>query len=85
MLGTRRCLILLSTCLCVSGSRSQQLCVKLEPRGLLYVKLSLQEKWDTHVRKSTTSTANESAETKQAQSLRVKQHGIPPYDTVTGC
>ncbi|XP_068161970.1 rho GTPase-activating protein SYDE1 [Antennarius striatus] len=29
------------------GSRSQQLCVKLEPRGLLYVKLSLQEKWDT--------------------------------------
>lgn len=34
---------------CVSGSRSQQLCVKLEPRGLLYVKLSLQEKWDTQV------------------------------------
>uniref|UniRef100_H3CA25 Rho GTPase-activating protein SYDE1 n=1 Tax=Tetraodon nigroviridis TaxID=99883 RepID=H3CA25_TETNG len=29
------------------ASRSQQLCVKLEPRGLLYVKLSLQEKWDT--------------------------------------
>ncbi|KAM8837172.1 rho GTPase-activating protein SYDE1 isoform 2-T2 [Spinachia spinachia] len=29
------------------GSRSQQLSVKLEPRGLLYVKLSLQEKWDT--------------------------------------
>ncbi|XP_040923155.1 rho GTPase-activating protein SYDE1 [Toxotes jaculatrix] len=29
------------------GSRSRQLCVKLEPRGLLYVKLSLQEKWDT--------------------------------------
>uniref|UniRef100_A0A3Q0T0T7 Rho GTPase-activating protein SYDE1 n=1 Tax=Amphilophus citrinellus TaxID=61819 RepID=A0A3Q0T0T7_AMPCI len=24
-----------------------QLCVKLEPRGLLYIKLSLQEKWDT--------------------------------------
>lgn len=35
--------------LCVLGSRSQQLCVKLEPRGLLYVKLSLQEKWDTQV------------------------------------
>lgn len=35
--------------LCVSASRSQQLCVKLEPRGLLYVKLSLQEKWDTQV------------------------------------
>ncbi|KAM4524189.1 rho GTPase-activating protein SYDE1 isoform 2-T2 [Odontesthes bonariensis] len=31
------------------GSRSQQLCVKLEPRGLLYVKLSLQEKWDTQL------------------------------------
>ncbi|XP_004565274.3 rho GTPase-activating protein SYDE1 [Maylandia zebra] len=29
------------------GSRCQQLCVKLEPRGLLYIKLSLQEKWDT--------------------------------------
>ncbi|XP_047465803.1 rho GTPase-activating protein SYDE1 isoform X2 [Mugil cephalus] len=29
------------------GSRSHQLCVKLEPRGLLFVKLSLQEKWDT--------------------------------------
>ncbi|XP_068615014.1 rho GTPase-activating protein SYDE1 [Brachionichthys hirsutus] len=28
------------------GSRSQQLCVKLEPRGLLYIKLSLQEKWE---------------------------------------
>ncbi|KAM4623302.1 rho GTPase-activating protein SYDE1 [Polymixia lowei] len=26
--------------------RSQQLCVKLEPRGLLYVKLSLQEQWN---------------------------------------
>ncbi|MEQ2187741.1 hypothetical protein GOODEAATRI_007710 [Goodea atripinnis] len=31
------------------GSRSQQLCLKLEPRGLLYVKLTLQEKWDTQV------------------------------------
>ncbi|XP_013882394.1 rho GTPase-activating protein SYDE1 [Austrofundulus limnaeus] len=29
------------------GSRTQQLCVKLEPRGLLYVKLTLQETWDT--------------------------------------
>ncbi|XP_035987938.1 rho GTPase-activating protein SYDE1 isoform X1 [Fundulus heteroclitus] len=29
------------------GSRSQQLCLKLEPRGLLFVKLTLQEKWDT--------------------------------------
>lgn len=36
---------------CVSATRSQQLCVKLEPRGLLYVKLSLQEKWDTQVEK----------------------------------
>lgn len=47
---------MLTTFFCVSGSRSQQLCVKLEPRGLLYVKLSLQEKWDTQVR-STTNTA----------------------------
>ncbi|XP_035468733.2 rho GTPase-activating protein SYDE1 [Scophthalmus maximus] len=31
------------------GSRSQQLCVKLEPTGLLYVKLSLQEQWDTKI------------------------------------
>lgn len=37
---------------CVSATRSQQLCVKLEPRGLLYVKLSLQEKWDTQVDES---------------------------------
>ncbi|KAM9426117.1 rho GTPase-activating protein SYDE1 [Pholidichthys leucotaenia] len=29
------------------GSRNQQLCVKLEPQGLLYIKLSLQECWDT--------------------------------------
>ncbi|KAK5850348.1 hypothetical protein PBY51_001237 [Eleginops maclovinus] len=28
------------------GSRSQQLCVKLEPRGLIYLKLSLHENWD---------------------------------------
>lgn len=34
---------------CAPASRSQQLCVKLEPRGLLYVKLSLQERWDTQV------------------------------------
>lgn len=39
----------LTGCLHLVGSRSQQLCVKLEPRGLLYVKLSLQEKWDTQV------------------------------------
>ncbi|XP_034426401.1 rho GTPase-activating protein SYDE1 [Hippoglossus hippoglossus] len=35
------------------GSRSQQLCVKLEPRGLLFVKLSLHEKWDTQVNTDT--------------------------------
>ncbi|XP_056153622.1 rho GTPase-activating protein SYDE1 [Lampris incognitus] len=29
------------------ASRCQQLCVKLEPRGLLYVKLSLQEQWES--------------------------------------
>ncbi|XP_048870624.1 rho GTPase-activating protein SYDE1 isoform X2 [Brienomyrus brachyistius] len=28
------------------GSRSQQLCVKLDPRGLLYVKLTLLEQWE---------------------------------------
>ncbi|KAG9268040.1 rho GTPase-activating protein SYDE1 [Astyanax mexicanus] len=28
------------------ASRSQQLCVKLEPRGLLYVKLTLLEQWE---------------------------------------
>ncbi|XP_030631483.1 rho GTPase-activating protein SYDE1 [Chanos chanos] len=28
------------------GSRCQQLCVKLEPRGLLYVKLTLLEQWE---------------------------------------
>lgn len=37
----------------LSGSRCQQLCVKLEPRGLLYIKLSLQEKWDTQVHNPT--------------------------------
>ncbi|XP_070782933.1 rho GTPase-activating protein SYDE1 [Enoplosus armatus] len=40
------------------GSRSQQLCVKLEPRGLLYVKLSLQEKWDTQPSSDTSVPAN---------------------------
>ncbi|XP_029383572.1 rho GTPase-activating protein SYDE1 [Echeneis naucrates] len=40
------------------GSRSQQLCVKLEPRGLLYVKLSLQEMWDTQTSLATTAPAN---------------------------
>ncbi|XP_019963070.2 rho GTPase-activating protein SYDE1 [Paralichthys olivaceus] len=35
------------------GSRSQQLCVKLEPQGLLYVKLSLHEKWDKQVNTDT--------------------------------
>ncbi|KAM6951783.1 rho GTPase-activating protein SYDE1-like [Aplochiton taeniatus] len=34
------------------ASRSQQLCVKLEPRGLLYVKLSLQEQWQSPSRPS---------------------------------
>lgn len=49
--------MLLNTFFCVSGSRSQQLCVKLEPRGLLYVKLSLQERWDTQVRTHMPNTA----------------------------
>ncbi|XP_022599202.1 rho GTPase-activating protein SYDE1 isoform X2 [Seriola dumerili] len=40
------------------GSRSQQLCVKLEPRGLLYVKLSLQEKWDTQPSTDSSAPAN---------------------------
>ncbi|KAF1373452.1 hypothetical protein PFLUV_G00239000 [Perca fluviatilis] len=40
------------------GSRSQQLCVKLEPRGLLYVKLSLQEKWDTQPSSDCSGPAN---------------------------
>ncbi|XP_038591288.1 rho GTPase-activating protein SYDE1 [Micropterus salmoides] len=40
------------------GSRSQQLCVKLEPRGLLYVKLSLQEKWDTQPSTDTSVPSN---------------------------
>ncbi|XP_072229458.1 rho GTPase-activating protein SYDE1 [Leuresthes tenuis] len=40
------------------GSRSQQLCVKLEPRGLLYVKLSLQEKWDTQLIRDTSLPSN---------------------------
>ncbi|XP_024120779.1 rho GTPase-activating protein SYDE1 isoform X1 [Oryzias melastigma] len=40
------------------GSRSQQLCVKLEPRGLLYLKLSLQEKWDTQPMGDTSTPAN---------------------------
>nr|XP_015817964.2 rho GTPase-activating protein SYDE1 isoform X2 [Nothobranchius furzeri] len=40
------------------GSRSQQLCVKLEPRGLLYVKLSLQEKWDAQHRGDASAPTN---------------------------
>ncbi|XP_076616824.1 rho GTPase-activating protein SYDE1 [Chaetodon auriga] len=40
------------------ASRSQQLCVKLEPRGLLYVKLSLQEKWDTQPSSDPAAPAN---------------------------
>ncbi|XP_026171617.1 rho GTPase-activating protein SYDE1 [Mastacembelus armatus] len=40
------------------GSRCQHLCVKLEPRGLLYVKLSLQEKWDTQPSSDTSVPAN---------------------------
>ncbi|XP_039628402.1 rho GTPase-activating protein SYDE1 isoform X2 [Polypterus senegalus] len=34
------------------GSRSQQLAVKLEPRGLLYVKMTLVEQWDAPARVS---------------------------------
>ncbi|XP_041671379.1 rho GTPase-activating protein SYDE1 [Cheilinus undulatus] len=40
------------------GSRCQQLCVKLEPRGLLYIKLSLQEKWDTQPSSDSSAPAN---------------------------
>ncbi|XP_017294690.1 rho GTPase-activating protein SYDE1 isoform X2 [Kryptolebias marmoratus] len=40
------------------GSRTQQLCVKLEPRGLLYVKLTLQEKWDTQHGEDASTSAN---------------------------
>ncbi|KAM6897766.1 LOW QUALITY PROTEIN: rho GTPase-activating protein SYDE1 [Xenentodon cancila] len=40
------------------GSRSQQLCVKLEPRGLLFLKLSLQEKWDTQPSRDAATPAN---------------------------
>ncbi|XP_058477674.1 rho GTPase-activating protein SYDE1 [Solea solea] len=40
------------------GSRSQQLCVKLEPRGLLYIKLCLQEKWDTQSLSNSSAPAN---------------------------
>ncbi|MEQ2288917.1 hypothetical protein AMECASPLE_027864 [Ameca splendens] len=40
------------------GSRSQQLCLKLEPRGLLYVKLTLQEKWDTQHGRDPATPAN---------------------------
>ncbi|XP_007578890.1 rho GTPase-activating protein SYDE1 [Poecilia formosa] len=40
------------------GSRSQQLCLKLEPRGLLYVKLTLQEKWDTQHGRDPSAPAN---------------------------
>ncbi|TWW53540.1 Rho GTPase-activating protein SYDE1 [Takifugu flavidus] len=40
------------------ATRSQQLCVKLEPRGLLYVKLSLQEKWDTQPISSSSGPTN---------------------------
>ncbi|KAM4715515.1 rho GTPase-activating protein SYDE1 isoform 2-T2 [Anableps anableps] len=40
------------------GSRSQQLCLKLEPRGLLYVKLTLQEKWDTQHGRDPSTPAN---------------------------
>ncbi|XP_059893404.1 rho GTPase-activating protein SYDE1 [Gadus macrocephalus] len=39
------CLGGLSIPLLFKACRSQQLCVKLDPRGLLYVKLSLQEHW----------------------------------------
>ncbi|XP_061611646.1 rho GTPase-activating protein SYDE1 isoform X2 [Phyllopteryx taeniolatus] len=40
------------------GSRSQQLCVKLEPRGLLYIKVSLQEQWDMQFGSNSTASAN---------------------------
>uniref|UniRef100_A0A8C4TDK1 Rho GTPase-activating protein SYDE1 n=1 Tax=Erpetoichthys calabaricus TaxID=27687 RepID=A0A8C4TDK1_ERPCA len=36
----------------LTGSRSQQLAVKLEPRGLLYVKMTLVEQWDAPARVS---------------------------------
>uniref|UniRef100_A0A3Q3D5K7 Synapse defective Rho GTPase homolog 1 n=1 Tax=Hippocampus comes TaxID=109280 RepID=A0A3Q3D5K7_HIPCM len=41
-----------------TGSRNQQLCVKLEPRGLLYIKMSLREQWDIQVAASSTAPAN---------------------------
>lgn len=44
-------------CVSVPGSRSQQLCLKLEPRGLLYVKLTLQEKWETQVNRDSPNPA----------------------------
>lgn len=40
------------------GSRSQQLCLKLEPRGLLYVKLTLQEKRETQHGRDPSTPAN---------------------------
>ncbi|XP_051927633.1 rho GTPase-activating protein SYDE1 [Hippocampus zosterae] len=40
------------------GSRSQQLCVKLEPRGLLYIKMSLREQWDIQFGSSSNAPAN---------------------------
>ncbi|XP_061667273.1 rho GTPase-activating protein SYDE1 [Syngnathoides biaculeatus] len=40
------------------GSRSQQLCVKLEPTGLLYIKVSLQEQWDMQFVSKSTAPAN---------------------------
>nr|XP_057923582.1 rho GTPase-activating protein SYDE1 [Doryrhamphus excisus] len=40
------------------GSRSQQLCVKLEPRGLLYIKLFLQEQWDMQLDRTSAVPAN---------------------------
>ncbi|XP_054624177.1 rho GTPase-activating protein SYDE1 isoform X2 [Dunckerocampus dactyliophorus] len=40
------------------GSRSQRLCVKLEPRGLLYIKLFLQEQWDMQFDRTSAVPAN---------------------------
>ncbi|KAK5905391.1 hypothetical protein CgunFtcFv8_001359 [Champsocephalus gunnari] len=40
------------------GSRSQQLCVRLEPRGLIYLKLSLQENWDNQSCSESSGPAN---------------------------
>ncbi|XP_057681298.1 rho GTPase-activating protein SYDE1 isoform X1 [Corythoichthys intestinalis] len=40
------------------GSRCQQLCVKLEPGGLLYIKLSLREEWDAQFAGNSAAPSN---------------------------